>query len=132
MNSRILRNLILASAASLGVAACTDGYGYSGVGYGYSSGYYDGYGGGYGDPYYGWYDGWYYPGTGYYVYDNRGTARRWDDRHRRHWEGRRGYRQGDGRRDRNDRRWNRRENWDGYHRDRRHDDGRPMWRSGRY
>jgi hypothetical protein len=87
-----------------------DGYGYGGVsaGYGYP-GYY-----GYGDPYdsygYGWYDGFYYPGSGYYIYDRGGHRHRWDDHHRRYWEGRRdhaGNRDGQ-RRD---------GNWDGRRRD---------------
>ena len=45
MNSRTLRNLILISAASLGLAACNEGYGYGGMSYGYGDGYY-------GDSYY--------------------------------------------------------------------------------
>src|ERR1700712_5991603 len=100
MKPRILRNLILISAASLGLASCTDGYGYGGrVGYG--GGYYDGYGGGYGGgygyggygygdydgSYYGWNDGWDYPGTGYYVFDSRGLRRRRGDGERRYWGG---------------------------------------------
>lgn len=140
MKPRILRNLVLISAASLGLAACTDGYGYGGVGYGYGGYYNDYYDGGYyGSPYYGWYDGWYYPGTGYYVFDNRGTRRRWDDGQRRYWEGRRHNREANpqwrGSRDGtwNRERWNRdgsgnRERWN---RNRTDGEQRPLWRSPR-
>ena len=83
MKAHLVRNLVLISAASLGLAACTEGYGYGGIGYG-SSYYDDYYGGGYyGSPYYGWYDGWYYPGNGYYIYDRSGGRRTWNDRQRR-------------------------------------------------
>lgn len=64
-----IRTVGLAIAAALGLAACTDGYGYSGVSLGYgSAGYYDDpyYAGGYGgSSYYGWNNGYYYPGTGF-------------------------------------------------------------------
>lgn len=146
MKPRILRNLILISAASLGLAACNEGYGYGGLNYGYGGGYYDGY---YGSPYYGWYDGWYYPGTGYYVYDRRGTRRNWDDGQRRYWESRRGNWNGNsqwrgregnwnGRRDgtwngRRDGNWNgnRTGNWSGQRSGTPNSGtGRPMWRGG--
>lgn len=61
----------LLGGLAMATAACTDGYGYSGLGVGYGAGYYDdpyyaggGWGGGYGAPYYGWYGDYYYPGTG--------------------------------------------------------------------
>lgn len=90
----------LVFAAGLGLAACTDGYGYSGVSVGYGSGgyyddYYDPYYGNgyyssaYGDPYWGWYGDYYYPGTGYYVYDRYRRPYRWNDSQRRYWESRR-------------------------------------------
>ncbi|MBI0476755.1 hypothetical protein D9601_15500 [Sphingomonas sp. MA1305] len=96
-----LLGLIL--GAGLGTAACTDGYGYSGVSVGYGTGYYDGYGdpygyGGYGygyPSYYGWYGDYYYPGTGVYVYDRYRRPYRWNDGQRRYWEGRRGQWRGD-------------------------------------
>lgn len=89
----------LLSAVGFGTAACTDGYGYSGVGLGYGSGYYaDPY---YGDPYYagvggvggsfGWYDNFYYPGTGVYVYDRYRRPHRWNDGQRRYWQSRPGW-----------------------------------------
>lgn len=125
-----VRAAALALAASCGLAACSydDGYGYGGMSVGYGSGYYGSYyddyydpyyGGGYGYPsYYGWYGGYYYPGTGYYVYDRGGRRHRWDDRQRRHWEGRRDHAQRDGSwsRDRGDRA--RGGNWSGYNRNR--------------
>ena len=81
----------LIGAAALGLSACTDGYGYSGVSLGYGSGYYDDYYGGgyYGSPYWGWYGDYYYPGSGYYVYDRYRRPHRWSDSQRRYWEGRR-------------------------------------------
>ncbi|WP_156404720.1 hypothetical protein [Sphingomonas sp. Root241] len=98
----------LAIALGLTAAACTeDGYGYSGVSVGYSSGgYYDGY-----DPYYsygpssyfGWYGDYYYPGTGYYVYDRYRRPHRWNNGQQRYWYDR-------GRSWRGDRR----ENWGGF------------------
>ncbi|MEA3065825.1 MAG: hypothetical protein QOJ27_2277, partial [Sphingomonadales bacterium] len=125
-----LRTAVLL-AAGLGLSACAydRGYGYGGlsVGYGgYCDPYYDdcysGYGyGGYSDPWYGWYGDYYYPGIGIYVFDRYGRRHRWNDDHRRYWEGRRGHWQG---RDWNDRRW---ERWDNYRRDDR--DGRD-WRQG--
>jgi len=87
----------LAAAATLAVTGCAD-YGYGGHGYGYSRvsvGYRSSY------PYYGWYDDYYYPGVGIYVYDRGGHRHRWSDRHRRHWEARRGNHR-------------RHENWSGY------------------
>ncbi|MGY4397807.1 hypothetical protein ACVWZA_003004 [Sphingomonas sp. UYAg733] len=107
----------LALAATIGLGGCTDGYGYNGVSLGYGSGdyydasYYDGgygYGGGYGGGY-GWYGDYYYPGTGYYIYDRNRRAHRWNDGQRRYWEGRRDH-HWDGR--------NRRDNWQGFNRDR--------------
>lgn len=83
--------IAIISALGFASSACTDGYGYSGVGLGYGSGYYgDPY---YGDPYYyggapygvglggtfGWYDNFYYPGTGVYVYDQYRRPRRWNN-----------------------------------------------------
>lgn len=97
MSAFPIRTAALTVAAAIGLSACMSPYGYGGVGVGYGGGYYDGYGypgygyaGGYGyEPYWGWYDGYYYPGTGYYVYDRYRRPHRWDDDHRRHWEGRR-------------------------------------------
>lgn len=102
--------------AGLGTAACTDGYGYSGVAVGYGNGGYYGDGYGYADPYYGggygygagssyfgWYGDYYYPGTGIYVYDQYRRPYRWNDGQRRYWEGRRNGWRGD-RNFRND--WN--------------------------
>jgi hypothetical protein len=99
MNRSLVR-LGLVVGASIALAGCSTygdyGHrGYSGVSIGYSSA----------RPYYGWYDGYYYPGTGYYVYDRKGSRHRWRDADRRHWEGRRtDHRAGN--------------NWGGYHRDR--------------
>ena len=116
---------ILRPALAIGLAlvagACSGygdsrGYGYSRVSVGYSDGYpgrygngyygdryYDGY---YGDSadsgYYGWYGDYYYPGVGIYLYDRSGHGRRWNDRERGYWEGRRG------------RDHDYRENWSGY------------------
>jgi len=87
-----IRTVGLAVAAALGLAACTDGYGYSGVSVGYgSAGYYDPYyAGGYGgSSYYGWNNGYYYPGTGYYVYDVNRRPIRWTSAQQRYWQGRR-------------------------------------------
>lgn len=89
-----IRTVGLAFAAALGLAACTDGYGYSGVSLGYgSAGYYgDPYygGGGYGGAsYYGWNNGYYYPGTGYYVYDVNRRPVRWTSAQQRYWQARR-------------------------------------------
>ena len=95
--------LLVAASAALGACTMYDGgYGRSVVSVGYSTGGYYPYGSRY-DPYsyYGWYDGFYYPGAGYYVYDQRGSRHRWNDHHRRYWEGRRGDRAG-------------RENWSGW------------------
>lgn len=127
-----LRTLMIA-AAGLGLAGCTDGYGYSGVALGYSNyggyaGYYDDYYGGYGrgyanwgNPYWGWYGDYYYPGTGYYVYDAWRRPHRWNDGQRAYWEGRRHDWRGDRRQIR--------DNWRDYDRDRRQD-GR-AWSDGR-
>lgn len=86
----------LIGGLALGTAACTDGYGYSGVGVGYGAGYYDdpyyaggGWGGGYAPAYFGWYNEFYYPGTGVYVYDRYRRAYPWNVDQRRYWEGRR-------------------------------------------
>lgn len=100
-------------AGGLGLSGCTYvgdgyGYGYDDYGYGYDNyGYgYDNYGYGYGSAgyYSGWYDNWYYPGYGIYIYDNGGRKRKWDDNHRRHWEGRK--RDGDRGGNRNNNTWN--------------------------
>lgn len=74
-----IRAVGLAVAASLGLAACSSGYGYSGVSVGYgNAGYYDPYyGGGYGGYGSGWYNDYYYPGSGYYVYSRSGQRHRW-------------------------------------------------------
>jgi hypothetical protein len=138
-----VRAAALAVAASCGLAACSydDGYGYGGMSVGYGSGYYGSYyddyydpyygGYGYGYPsYYGWYGGYYYPGTGYYVYDRGGHRHRWNDRQRRHWEGRRDRAERDGSwsRDRGGRSGD--GNWSGYRRDRSGSDTAPRqsWR----
>jgi hypothetical protein len=128
-----LRTAALLLAAGIGVSACAYGdgygYGYGGLSAGYG-GYCDPYwddcyygGGGYGayDPWYGWYGDYYYPGIGIYVFDRSGRRYRWNDDHRRYWEGRR---QHWGDRNWGDRRW---ERWDGYRGDRNRDwrrDGR--------
>lgn len=127
-----LRSALILLAAGLGLSACShyDGYGYGGLSVGYGGGYcdpyyydcYSGYGRGYYDPWYGWYGDYYYPGIGIYVFDRWGRRHRWNDDHRRYWEGRR-FRWRD--RDWNDRRW---ERWDNYRRDRR--DWRRDGRSG--
>ncbi|WP_241656390.1 hypothetical protein [Sphingomonas oligophenolica] len=107
--------IALVLGIGLGTAACTDGYGYSGLSVGYGSGSYygdgydtgygygSGYDSGYGSPYYGWYNDYYYPGTGIYVYDQYRRPYRWNDGQRRYWEGRRNNWRGD-RNYRND--WN--------------------------
>lgn len=118
MNWKRFGLIAVLSGLGLGTAACTDGYGYGGVGLGYgSAGYADPY---YADPYYagggygvggyggsfGWYDNFYYPGTGVYVYDRNRRPSRWNDSHRRYWQGRPG--------------WNRpgaRANWNDFRRD---------------
>ncbi|GAA0734346.1 peptidase [Sphingomonas japonica] len=111
MFSRI-RTAGLVLAAGLGLAACTDGYGYSGVnlgyggggyygdpyydGYGYGGGYYGaGYAGNFGSPYWGWQGDYYYPGTGVYVYDRNRRAVRWNGAQQRYWQGRRNSWRGD-------------------------------------
>lgn len=122
----IVRNLALAAIASVSLAACTDGYGYSGVSMGYGAGGYGGYGGygdgfydsgfyggGFGPSYFGWYGDYYYPGTGYFVYDQYRRPHRWNTAQRNYWQGRARNWQGD-RRDI-------RQNWGGY--DRRPDAG---------
>lgn len=91
--------LALIGGGALGVSACTDGYGYSGVSMGYGDGYYGGdpyYGGGYGavgygglGSYYGWYGDYYYPGTGVYVYDRYRRPQRWSGDQQRYWQQRR-------------------------------------------
>ena len=110
MKNFLLRGAMVAVAA-IGLAGCTayDGYGYSGLSIGYGN--YGGYHRPYYRPYYGWYDGYYYPGTGYYIYDRYGSRYRWSDRYRSYWEARRPtYRY--------------RDNWSGYHAERRDDDRR--------
>lgn len=122
-----LRSAAILFAASLGLGACTtydDGYydrGYSRVSVGYSSGgYCDPHyencyrGRGYSPAYYGWYNDFYYPGVGIYVYDQGGRRHRWNDNHRRYWEGRRG---SDYREDRRELR----ENWQDFRQERRGD-----------
>ena len=134
-----LRTAALVLAAGLGLSACSHygGYGYGGLSVGYGSSYcdpyyddcyggYGGYGYGYGDPWYGWYGDYYYPGIGIYVFDRLGRRHRWNDDHRRYWEGRRGRWQG---RDWNDRRWERWDNYRGDNRNWRRGDGdRSGWR----
>ncbi len=118
-----LKRLVLLGVilgAGVGTAACTDGYGYSGVAVGYGSGGYYGDGYGYADPYYGggydgyssyfgWYGDYYYPGTGIYVYDQYRRPYRWNDTQRRYWEGRRNSYRGDR---------NYRNDWNGFDRNR--------------
>lgn len=91
MIARQLRTAALAVCATLGLSACTDGYGYGGgvysAGVGYYDGYSDGYGGGWG-PSYGWYDNYYYPGSGYYVFDRGGRRHTWNNRQRDYWRSR--------------------------------------------
>ena len=81
----------LLGGLSMATAACTDGYGYSGIGIGAGGGYYNDpyYAGGYGNGYYGWYGDYYYPGTGSYVYDRYRRAYPWNDSQRRYWAQRR-------------------------------------------
>ena len=119
-----LRTAALALAASISLSACAydEGYGYGSIGYasdGYYGDYYGGYGGhyaGYGYPgYYGWYDDFYYPGIGVYIYDRGGHRHRWNDRHRKYWEGRRGHGEHRG------------ANWDGF----RHRDRQGSWQGNR-
>lgn len=87
----------LLGGLALGTAACTDGYGYSGVSIGsggyYGDPYYDGYGyaGGWGASPFGWYGDYYYPGTGVYVYDRARRPYRWNRDQQRYWQGRPGY-----------------------------------------
>ena len=118
-----LRTAVLLLAAGLGLSACgydRYGYGYGGLSVGYGSGYCDPYwddcyyGRGY-DPWYGWYGDYYYPGFGIYVYDRYRRPHRWNDDHRRYWEGRRSRYGG---RDWNDRRWERWDGWDRWDRSR--------------
>jgi len=118
----------------LGTAACTDGYGYSGVslGYGAGNGYYgdpynSGYGydavGAYGSPYYGWYNDFYYPGTGIYVYDQYRRPFRWNNAQRRYWQQRRSQWRGDR---------NYQNNWGNFGRNDRQFDGRRQYDRQRY
>ncbi|MDQ2892222.1 MAG: peptidase [Pseudomonadota bacterium] len=131
----------------LGTAACTDGYGFSGLSVGYGSGGYgsggyygdgydsgygygNGYNSAYGAPYYGWYNDYYYPGTGIYVYDQYRRPFRWNDGQRRYWEGRRNNWRGD-RNYRND--WNgfqRRGDHDGRYDGDRRNGGDRNWNGG--
>ena len=117
-----LRTAAILLAAGLGLSACSTydryGYGYGGLSVGYGSGgycdpYYDdcyyGRGGGYSDSWYGWYGDYYYPGFGIYIYDSYRRPHRWNDDHRRYWEGRRSRYGG---RNWNDRRWERWDGWD--------------------
>lgn len=105
---RTIQALGLIAAADLGLSACTDGYGYSGVSVGYGAApYYDDYYyDGYGTPYWGWYGDYYYPGTGYYVYDRYRRPYRWNDGQRNYWEQRRRAWRGD--------RGNGSPNWNGW------------------
>lgn len=124
MNWKRFGLLSLLGGLSLGTAACTDGYGYGGVGLGYGSGYvadpyyagdyygdgwgggWGGYGAGYGGLGYGWYNNFYYPGTGVYVYDRDRRPYRWNGAQQRYWQSRPG--------------WNRpgvRANWNDFRRD---------------
>lgn len=121
----------LLAGLGLGMAGCTDGYGYGGASLGYGSGYYadpyygGGYGGvGYAPSYFGWYNDFYYPGTGVYVYDRYRRPFRWNDSQRQYWQGRRGYGL-----DRGDRR-ELRQNWADFARDRR-GDNRDFYRERR-
>jgi len=131
-----LRTIALISAAALGLGACSSydrGFGYASVGYasaGYCDPYYDDcHGGGYYDrgyygrdrypSYYGWYGDHYYPGVGIHVFDRYGRRHRWNDYHRRHWEGRR-YSYRNSRDYREDRR-EIRENWSDFRRERAQD-----------
>lgn len=117
MRTRLLGAGLLV-AATLGLGACStyDSRGYSGVSVGvnYGSPYYGSRydrGG-----YYGWYDDFYYPGTGYYIYDRRGTRHRWSDRYRDYWMARR------------IRGRTYRDNWSGYQVPRHYRDQRPAYR----
>ena len=138
MPARTVRILAVALAAA-GLSGCSlyglglqAGTGYYDGGYGYGSGGY--YGGGYNDygygygaaPYYGWYNNHYYPGAGSYAYDRYGARRPLTRAERRYWYERlRGYA------------GERRENWDGFRRDRDRDgirnryDATPDGRRGR-
>ncbi|HEX8486214.1 hypothetical protein [Sphingomonas sp.] len=108
---------------ALGLGACTDGYGYSGLAVGYNGGYGDGY---YGDPYYdagygggygayggyapsyfGWYGDYYYPGTGVYVFDSNRRPYRWNNAQQRYWSQQQRYRGRD---------WNGQGSWNGFDR----------------
>ena len=131
------RTPALILAAGLGLSACAydDGYyGHGRVSVGYSSGYCDPYWddcyygrSGHYDPWYGWYGDYYYPGFGIYVYDRYRRPHRWNDDHRRYWEGRRSRY---GNRDWTDRRW---ERWDGWDRSDRREwrQDRGEWREDR-
>ena len=86
----------LFGALGLGTAACTDGYGYSGVSMGYGTAYADPYWGGpggygYAPAAFGWYEDFYYPGTGVYVYDRYRRPFRWNAGQQRYWQGRPGW-----------------------------------------
>lgn len=87
MSSTRLALAGLALVAGIGLSACDDGYGYSGVSVGYNS--WDPYYGGFSaDPYWGWYGDYYYPGTGIYIYDRSNHRHRWNDAQRGYWQGR--------------------------------------------
>lgn len=123
-----LRTAALAVVATLTLSACyDDGYGYGGLSVGYGSpGYYGSYYD-YGYPsYYGWYDGFYYPGSGYWIYDQRGYRHRWNDHHRRYWEGQRGHWRDRGGYWGGRGQWRGRERWDDF----RHDRGQWRGRGG--
>jgi hypothetical protein len=120
-----MRTLGLIAAAAVGLAGCTDGYGYSGLDVGYGAfGYADGFGGGYYDdyahttaftsPYWGWQGDYYYPGNGDYVYDRYQRPFRWNDSQRNYWQGRQNGWRGDRREIR--------ENWQDFRQERRRDE----------
>lgn len=128
---KILATAGLAIGLGLTTTACTDGYGYSGVNVGYSSGGYGGYGNDYypgyasNSSYFGWYGDYYYPGTGYYVYDRNRRPFRWNGDQQRYWQGRQQqYGQYQGRGGRAEYREDRREvreNWQNFRQDQRQD-----------
>ncbi|HVL77844.1 MAG TPA: hypothetical protein VM346_01000 [Sphingomicrobium sp.] len=114
----IIASLAAAGGLALGGCAYNGLYGGASLGYG-SAGYYDRYFDPYHDPWYrgasywGWYDGFYYPGTGYYVYDRWRRPHVWNDLQRRYWSQRREHI-----RSRTGERFEPRENWSGFTRER--------------
>lgn len=122
MISKRIGGICAAIGLSLGLGACTDGYGYSGVSLGYGNAgyygdpYYDDFGyagfggfGGYGvgQSWFGWNNGFYYPGTGVYVYDSYRRPYRWNNAQQRYWSGQQRFRGRD---------WNGQGNWGGFDR----------------